>query len=169
MLNEANAMTIVQGDGRLASAHRGISGYVSTALNRLLRLFLRRGCGAGQVSCRVEDTLFRSISDGPATKSILNCSTCLGSRSQERSIQREVTVITYPFTIKSFGIPEGVGRASTSLRLVLKALAAWRLRRRQRAELYALSDRTLKDIGVSRWEIKWIVSSPDRDASGRLH
>jgi hypothetical protein len=33
-------MTIVQRGSRLASAHRGISEYEGTALNRLLRLFL---------------------------------------------------------------------------------------------------------------------------------
>jgi hypothetical protein len=38
-LNEVNAVTIVQSDSRLASASKGISGCVSTALNRLLNLF----------------------------------------------------------------------------------------------------------------------------------
>jgi uncharacterized protein YjiS (DUF1127 family) len=77
-------------------------------------------------------------------------------------------VLAYPPTVKGFGISEGVGSSGTFPRLLLKAFAAWRLRRRQQAELYALSDRTLKDIGVSRWEIEWIVNSPDRDGSGRV-
>jgi uncharacterized protein YjiS (DUF1127 family) len=44
-----------------------------------------------------------------------------------------------------------------------RAVEAWRLRRRLRAQLYALSDRMLKDIGISRWEIEWIVNAPDQD------
>jgi len=51
----------------------------------------------------------------------------------------------------------------------LEAVAAWRLRRRQRTQLHALDDHTLKDIGVSRWEIDSIVNSPNRDASGRVY
>jgi uncharacterized protein YjiS (DUF1127 family) len=60
------------------------------------------------------------------------------------------------------------GPCLASWRGLLAAFAAWRLRRRQRAQLYALSDGTLKDIGLSRWEIDSIVSSPNRDASGRV-
>ncbi|MFO1111525.1 MAG: DUF1127 domain-containing protein [Bradyrhizobium sp.] len=51
----------------------------------------------------------------------------------------------------------------------LEAVAAWRLRRRQCAQLHALDDHTLKDIGVSRWEIDSIVNSPNRDDSGRVY
>ncbi|MBR0777504.1 DUF1127 domain-containing protein [Bradyrhizobium diazoefficiens] len=51
----------------------------------------------------------------------------------------------------------------------LEVVAAWRLRGRQRAQLHALDDRTLKDIGVSRLEIDSIVNSPNRDASGRVN
>jgi len=54
-----------------------------------------------------------------------------------------------------------------SFRSRLNAFSSWRRRRRERAELYALSDAALKDFGVSRWEIEGIVSSPNRDASGR--
>ena len=68
----------------------------------------------------------------------------------------------------SYDISEEAGPHGTSVRRFLKAVAAWHLRRRQRAQLYALSDRTLKDIGVSRWEIEGIINSPNRDASGRV-
>jgi uncharacterized protein YjiS (DUF1127 family) len=51
----------------------------------------------------------------------------------------------------------------------LEAVAAWRLRRRQCAQLHALDDHTLKDIGVSRCEIDSIVNSPNRDSSGRAY
>jgi uncharacterized protein YjiS (DUF1127 family) len=56
----------------------------------------------------------------------------------------------------------------STLRRLLDAFAAWRLRRRQSAELHALSDAALRDFGISRWEIDSIVTSPDRDASGRV-
>jgi uncharacterized protein YjiS (DUF1127 family) len=51
----------------------------------------------------------------------------------------------------------------------LEAVAAWRRRRRQCAQLHALDDHTLKDIGVSREEIDSIVNSPTRDVSGRVY
>jgi len=50
----------------------------------------------------------------------------------------------------------------------LNAVEGWRVRRRLRAQLYALSDDMLKDIGISRWEIEWIVNSPNRDHSDRV-
>jgi uncharacterized protein YjiS (DUF1127 family) len=50
----------------------------------------------------------------------------------------------------------------------IAACSAWRLRRRQRAELYRLSDSTLKDIGIFRTEIEGIVRSSERDATGRV-
>jgi uncharacterized protein YjiS (DUF1127 family) len=58
-------------------------------------------------------------------------------------------------------------REGTFLQRRLQALAAWRRRRRERAELYALSDAALKDFGVSWTEIEAIVRSDNRDASGR--
>jgi uncharacterized protein YjiS (DUF1127 family) len=66
-------------------------------------------------------------------------------------------------------LPHRVIRCGIFLGRFLEAVAAWRLRRRQRAQLHALNDRTLKDIGVSRWEIDSIVNSPNRDASGRVY
>ena len=66
-------------------------------------------------------------------------------------------------------LPHRVIRCWIFLGGFLEAVAAFRLRRRQRAQLHALGDRTLKDIGVSRWEIDSIVNSPNRDASGRVY
>ena len=65
--------------------------------------------------------------------------------------------------------PHRLIRCGIFLGRSLEAVAAWRLRRRQRAQLHALDDRTLQDIGVSRWEIDSIVNSPNRDASGRVY
>ena len=59
-------------------------------------------------------------------------------------------------------------RVGSSLSRLSKLLSAWRQRRRQSAELHALSDAALKDFGVSRWEIDSIVNSPNRDTSGRV-
>ncbi len=75
--------------------------------------------------------------------------------------------VTY-FIARNDGIREASTQQRGVLHSFLRAFAAWRLRRRQRAELYALSDGTLKDIGVNWAEIEGIVSSPDRDASGRV-
>jgi len=66
-------------------------------------------------------------------------------------------------------LPHRVIRCWIFLGGFLEAVAAFRLRRRQRAQLHALDDRTLKDIGVSRWKIDSIVNSPNRDASGRVY
>jgi uncharacterized protein YjiS (DUF1127 family) len=76
-------------------------------------------------------------------------------------------MFTYSALANSHDISEEAGPHS-SIRRFLKAVAAWRLRRRQRAELHTLSDRMLKDIGVSRWEIEAIINSPNRDACGRV-
>jgi uncharacterized protein YjiS (DUF1127 family) len=50
-----------------------------------------------------------------------------------------------------------------------RAYALWRERKRAVRELRALDDRTLRDIGVSRSEIEWVVYGRDetrlRDAS----
>ena len=42
---------------------------------------------------------------------------------------------------------------------VVRAYARWRERREAVRELHALDDRSLRDIGVSRSEIEWLVSS----------
>ena len=76
-------------------------------------------------------------------------------------------MLRYSTAANSHGISEDAGPRSISVHRLLEIYAAWCLRRRQRAELYALSDRMLQDIGVSRWEIESIVGSPNRDASAR--
>jgi uncharacterized protein YjiS (DUF1127 family) len=42
---------------------------------------------------------------------------------------------------------------------VVRAYARWRERREAVRELHSLDDRSLRDIGVSRSEIEWVVSS----------
>ena len=42
---------------------------------------------------------------------------------------------------------------------VVRAYARWRERRAAVRELHSLDDRSLRDIGVSRSEIEWVVSS----------
>jgi uncharacterized protein YjiS (DUF1127 family) len=42
----------------------------------------------------------------------------------------------------------------------LRAYALWRERKAAARELHALDDRTLKDMGVSRSEIEWVVRGP---------
>jgi uncharacterized protein YjiS (DUF1127 family) len=70
-------------------------------------------------------------------------------------------MLEYSTAANTYGFPHADGRHS-SLGRFLSAVAGWRQRRRLRAELYALSDRMLKDIGISRWEIEWIVNTPNR-------
>jgi uncharacterized protein YjiS (DUF1127 family) len=41
-----------------------------------------------------------------------------------------------------------------------RAYALWRERKAAARELHALDDRTLKDLGVSRSEIEWVVRGP---------
>ena len=77
-------------------------------------------------------------------------------------------MLRYSTAAESCDASNQVDPYGISLRRFLNAVAAWQLRRRQRAQLHVLSDRTLKDIGVSRWEIDGIIGSPNRDASGRL-
>ena len=76
-------------------------------------------------------------------------------------------MLEYLTAATSFGLAHADGRHS-SLGRFLSAVAGWRQRRRLCAELHALNDRMLKDIGVSRWEIEAIVNSPDRNVSGRV-
>jgi uncharacterized protein YjiS (DUF1127 family) len=71
-------------------------------------------------------------------------------------------------TARSLGAGEISAGCGGALRRLAKDFSAWRCRRRQRAELYALSDTALKDFGIFRGEIEGIVSSPNRDTSGRV-
>ena len=70
-------------------------------------------------------------------------------------------------TAKTYGIRAIAGQHGNTLHRLVDAFSTWRRHRRQSAELHALGDDVLKDIGVSRWEIDSIVNSPSRDASGR--
>ncbi len=49
----------------------------------------------------------------------------------------------------------------------LADFAKWRRRRKAIADLRALSDRSLADIGIERSEIRSVVMSGSRDASRR--
>jgi uncharacterized protein YjiS (DUF1127 family) len=70
-------------------------------------------------------------------------------------------MLDYITTATSFPFWKAADGRRSSLGHFLTAVAAWRQRRRLRAELYALNDRVLKDICISRWEIDWIVKSAD--------
>jgi uncharacterized protein YjiS (DUF1127 family) len=76
-------------------------------------------------------------------------------------------MLDYLTAANTYGFSHADGHHGTLGRFLI-AVASWRQRRRQCAELYALNDRMLKDIGISRWEIEAIVNSPDRDKSGRV-
>jgi len=73
-------------------------------------------------------------------------------------------MLDYLTAANTYGVAHADGR-HRSLGRFLTAVAGWRQRRRLAAELYALNDRMLKDIGISRWEIERIVNSPNRDPS----
>ena len=47
------------------------------------------------------------------------------------------------------------------------ALAGWRRRQRAYAELYALDDRSLADIGITRSEIPYVLSRATQTRSPR--
>lgn len=51
----------------------------------------------------------------------------------------------------------GVSPGSSSVRLLLQrvwmTLMVWRQRRRERAELWSLDDRTLQDVGLTRSDV----------------
>jgi uncharacterized protein YjiS (DUF1127 family) len=70
--------------------------------------------------------------------------------------------------VEVYGIGEPSELRYRSRRGPWNAFALWRRRRRERAELYALSDFALGDFGVYRADIDSIVNSQDRDASGRV-
>lgn len=61
--------------------------------------------------------------------------------------------------------PDTVPTATEALRKMLAAFRKWRQRRKAIADLHALSDRSLADIGIERSEIKSIVVSGSRDVS----
>jgi uncharacterized protein YjiS (DUF1127 family) len=71
-------------------------------------------------------------------------------------------------TARSLGSGENPAGYGGAQRGLAEVVSAWRRRRRQRAELHALSNAALKDFGISRGEIEGIVCSPNRDASGRV-
>ena len=76
-------------------------------------------------------------------------------------------MLNYLTTATNFDFWNAADGCRNSLGHFLTAVAGWRKRRRLRAELYALNDRMLKDIGISRWEIEWVVNSPVRDPLDR--
>lgn len=61
-------------------------------------------------------------------------------------------MLDYLTTANTYCFRHADGRHS-SLGRFLSAVAGWRQRHRLFAELSALNDRMLKDIGISRWEI----------------
>lgn len=61
-------------------------------------------------------------------------------------------MLEYLTAANTYGLLHDDGHSS--LGRFLSAVAGWRQRRRLCAELYALNDRMLKDIGISRWEIE---------------
>jgi len=76
-------------------------------------------------------------------------------------------MLDYSTAVNTYGFSHTDGRHGT-LGGFLLAVVGWRQRRRLCAELHALNDRMLKDIGISRWQIEAIVNSPDRDSTGRV-
>jgi uncharacterized protein YjiS (DUF1127 family) len=86
-----------------------------------------------------------------------------------KSTQQELAMLTQSTAADSCAVLKDVDPHGITIRRLFRAVATWRLRHLQRAQLYALDDRNLQDIGISRWEIEAIVNSPNRDASGRIH
>ena len=76
-------------------------------------------------------------------------------------------MLDYLTAANTYGFARADGRHG-SLGRFIAAVAGWRQRRRLAGELYALNDRMLEDIGISRWEIELIVNSPNRDSSDRV-
>jgi uncharacterized protein YjiS (DUF1127 family) len=76
-------------------------------------------------------------------------------------------MLDFSTAANTYGFSYADGRRSALVRF-LSAVAGWRQRRRLCAELHALNDRMLKDIGISCWEIEAIANFPDRDKSGRV-
>jgi uncharacterized protein YjiS (DUF1127 family) len=65
----------------------------------------------------------------------------------------------------------GIARANIPLAQAhnawMAAFAKWRRRRKAIADLHALSDRSLADIGIDRAEIAAVVHAGSRDVSRR--
>jgi uncharacterized protein YjiS (DUF1127 family) len=75
------------------------------------------------------------------------------------------------FAAVLYGLHTAAGSAAALIRVLARAVIAaagkwwrayalWRERKAAARELHALDDRTLKDIGVSRSEIEWVVRGP---------
>jgi uncharacterized protein YjiS (DUF1127 family) len=62
-------------------------------------------------------------------------------------------------TARVYGMRETLGPKTNPLRPLLEAVASWRRRCRQRAELSARSDLELSDMGICRSDIERIVRS----------
>ena len=55
---------------------------------------------------------------------------------------------------------DAIGALSDAGRHVVATLREWRRRSRERAELAALDDRTLKDIGLTRPDAEFLANKP---------
>jgi len=53
-----------------------------------------------------------------------------------------------------------IGALSDAGRHVVAILREWRRRSRERAELAALDDRSLKDIGLTRADVEFLANKP---------
>ena len=58
------------------------------------------------------------------------------------------------------GQRDAIGALSDAGRHVVATLREWRRRSRERAELAALDDRTLKDIGLTRPDAEFLANKP---------
>jgi uncharacterized protein YjiS (DUF1127 family) len=54
-----------------------------------------------------------------------------------------------------------------ALRQMVRSFRTWRAARRAERELHALDDRTLKDIGLTRWEVRSAVRERQRMSRAR--
>jgi uncharacterized protein YjiS (DUF1127 family) len=63
-------------------------------------------------------------------------------------------------THRSAPAPRPIRTAFATLKEVKERLVAWRLRQRERAALFSLSDAELQDIGISRAQADFESSKP---------